>query len=193
MAIWKGIIGEGFTPVDFDHYVRQLNFGNWRPQFVVLHNTFKPRFSEWHNITGRERMKNFEHYYRDEQRWSAGPHLFVADDLIWVFTPLITSGVHSPSWNRFSWGVEMVGDYDMEPVNVNVFDNTIAALTTLHAAIGLDTQTLHLHKEDPETTHDSCPGRNVNQAEIIARLKERFSQRYAGEHNLNRLATMREN
>ena len=24
-----------------------------------------------------------------------GPHLFVADDLIWVFTPLPTPGIHS--------------------------------------------------------------------------------------------------
>ena len=44
-------------------------------------------------------MRNLEAYYRDEQDWSAGPHLFVADDLIWVFTPLRTSWVHSPSWD----------------------------------------------------------------------------------------------
>jgi hypothetical protein len=25
-----------------------------------------------------------------------------APDLMWGFTPLIASGVHSPSWNRFS-------------------------------------------------------------------------------------------
>jgi hypothetical protein len=42
--------------------------------------------------------------------------MFLADDLIWAFTPLNTSSIHSPSWNHISWDVEMVGDYDTEPL-----------------------------------------------------------------------------
>src|SRR6266851_1193049 len=115
MAQWKGIVGHGFTPEEFDHYVASLIFGAWRPQFVVLHNTASPRLSQWHSVPGVQRMRGLETYYRDTQGWSAGPHLFVADDLIWVFTPLTTSGVHAPSWNHVSWGVEMVGDDTVEP------------------------------------------------------------------------------
>ena len=115
-------------------------------------------------------MRNLEHYYRDEQKWSAGPHLFIADDLIWVLTPLTTSGRHSPSWNAISWGVEMVGEYQIEDFGDAVRDNTLAALTTLHALAGLDPNKLRFHKEDPITTHKTCPGRKVNKADIIARL-----------------------
>ena len=111
---WKGIVGRGFTPAAFDAYASELTFGAWRPQFVVLHNTATPRLADWHMVPGPQRMKNLEAYYRDEQHWSAGPHLFVADDLIWVFTPLTTSGTHSPSWNSVAWGIEMVGEYDEE-------------------------------------------------------------------------------
>ena len=98
MPVWKGIIGKGFTAIDFSEYVKTVVFDTWRPQFVVLHNTAVPTFAQWHNVSGEQRMKNLESFYRDTQKWSAGPHLFVADDLIWVFTPLNTNvkGTVSP-------------------------------------------------------------------------------------------------
>jgi hypothetical protein len=121
-------------------------------------------------------MRNLESYYRDEMHWSAGPHLFVADDLIWVFTPLTTSGVHSPSWNGLAWGVEMVGEYEVEPFSPAVRENTVDALATLHLSRGLDPDNLRFHKEDPRTTHRSCPGRHVDKADLIRRVHERMGQ-----------------
>jgi hypothetical protein len=181
---WKGIVGHGFTLEEFESYVRGLNFGRWRPNFVVLHNTAVPTISQWHQHTGIERMHGLEGYYRG-QGWEAGPHLFIADDLIWVFTPLTTPGVHSPSWNRISWGVEMVGDYAKEAfatgAGEKVRDNTVGALAILHAAIGLDSHTLKLHKEDPNTTHD-CPGKRVDKADIIQRIHDRLIEMHGGDH-----------
>ena len=110
-VIWKGIVGKGFTAADFDAYAKTITFGAWRPQFVVLHNTAIPKLADWHSVPGEKRMLALEHYYRDIQKWSGGPHLFIADDLIWAFTPLNLQGVHAPSWNAISWGVELVGDY----------------------------------------------------------------------------------
>jgi hypothetical protein len=104
----------------------------------VVHNTSAPRLLQWHSHPGEVRMRNLESYYRDQQRWSAGPHLFVADDLIWVFTPLTTSGVHSPSWNGVAWGVELVGEYDIEPFNPGVRENAVDALAALYTCRGLD-------------------------------------------------------
>ena len=91
MPAWKGIVGRGFTAADFVQYVQTIKLTLWHPQFVVLHNTFIPRLADWHQVPGEQRMQNLQHYYRDTQRWSAGPHLFIADDLIWVFTPLDTT------------------------------------------------------------------------------------------------------
>src|SRR5437879_1181390 len=103
MADWKGIIGKGFKAEDFDQYLATIKFNAWRPQFVVLHNTQTPKLADWHKASGLQRMKGLESYYKNDQKWSAGPHLFVADDLIWAFTALNTSGVHAPSWNHISW------------------------------------------------------------------------------------------
>ena len=105
MSIWKGIVGKGFTGPASHEYVGTVSFPLWRPQFVVLHNTAAPKLSQWHSVSGQQRMADLENFYKNQQHWSAGPHLFVADDLIWVFTPLNTPGVHSPSWNAISWGL----------------------------------------------------------------------------------------
>src|SRR6185503_11306914 len=136
MPVWKGIVGKGFSASDFGDYVQTVELTSWRPQFIVLHNTFIPKLADWHKVAGARRMQNLQSYYRDTQHWSAGPHLFVADDLIWVFTPLNTPGVHSPSWNAISWGVEMVGDYDAEPFGPQVRENAISALASMYSALG---------------------------------------------------------
>jgi hypothetical protein len=188
MPAWKGAVAKGFTPDAFDAYVRQLTFGLWRPEFVVLHNTSVPRLADWHKVSGPARMRGFVGYYRDEQHWSAGPHLFVADDSIWVFTPLTTSGIHAPSWNAVSWGVEMVGDYNAEELGEAVLGNTIAALATLHDVGELDPSSLRLHKEDPLTTHKGCPGGRVQKEDVIGRVQSALQHQFAGDHLVDRLA-----
>ncbi len=184
MPAWKGIVGQGLAPDQLETYVGTVAFGVWRPQFVVLHNTQDPRLSDWHSVPGAQRMAALQSYYRDDQHWSGGPHLFVADDLVWLFTPLSVPGVHSPSWNAISWGVEVVGDYDHEPLSDAVRANLVDALATLHALAGLDPTTLRLHKQDPLTTHTFCPGVNLaNQRDsIVADVTAEIQRRHAGEH-----------
>lgn len=161
MSAWKSIVGKGFTASQFDDYVGGVQLTVWRPQFVVLHNTYIPKLGDWHKVPGEKRMLNLQAYYRDTQHWSAGPHLSVADDLIWVFTPINTPGVHTPSWNAISWGVELVGDYSTEEFMPTVQTNTASALASLHALAGINPDTLKLHKEDPRTTHKNCPGLKI--------------------------------
>ncbi|MGH7053675.1 MAG: peptidoglycan recognition protein family protein [Stellaceae bacterium] len=184
MSAWKGIVGRGFDPAAFDLYVRALRWASWRPHFCVLHHTGAPTLAEW--LSGppaATRMLNLQHYYRDQLHWSGAPHLFVAPDLIWVFTPLTVPGVHSPSWNLVSWGIEMVGNYDIEDFfsgpGLQVHRNAIAALATLHEALGLSPASLRFHREDPLTTHKDCPGRTIKKPPVIAELTAAL----AGEHD----------
>jgi hypothetical protein len=182
MPAWKGIVGRGFRPEEFRQYVGTLAFTDWRPRFVVVHNTSAPRLSQWHSTPGSQRMLNLQSYYRDQLHWSAGPHLFVADDLIWVFTPLTVSGVHSPSWNGVSWGVEIVGEFEDEAFSGAIKANAVDALATLHQWRGLDPQSLRFHKEDPLTTHTTCPGAHVVKADLIAAIEDQISGSSQGEH-----------
>src|SRR5437868_12726973 len=111
---WTPIVAKRLSALDLDSYVRNLVFGQWRPSFVVVHNTSVPRITDRPNGFTDAHMRNLESFYRDQQKWSAGPHAFVDQNGIWLFTPLTAPGVHSPSWNHSSWGIETLGDYETE-------------------------------------------------------------------------------
>ena len=100
MSTWKGIVGARFTPATFDQYCHSLHWTQWRPRFVALHNTEIPTLKQQPNGLSHADILGLEKYYRDEKGWNAGPHLFVDDRQIWVFTPLTVSGVHSPCFNK---------------------------------------------------------------------------------------------
>jgi len=57
----------------------------------------------------------------------------------------------------------------------------VAAMTTLSAVLGLDPDTIRLHKEDPLTTH-VCPGKNVKKPAVIQAVKDLLVARHPGEH-----------
>jgi hypothetical protein len=185
MADWKGIVGKSFTPDEFETYCDTLQWLTWRPTFIVLHNTGSPSLKQRPKGLTQQHIRNLEAFYRDTQHWSAGPHLFVDDRQIWVFTPLTVSGIHSPSWNKLSLGVEMLGDFEVEAFDTGrglaVRQNAVSALETLCGVLGLDVATMRLHREDPLTTH-ACPGKNVRKLEVIQDVQDLAIARHAGEH-----------
>jgi len=180
MSNWKPIVGLPFTPINFDAYCHSLQWNAWRPSFLVLHNTAMPSLSYRPRGLTPEHIRAFVTYYRDQLKWSAGPHLFIDDKRIWVFTPLTVPGVHSPSWNKQSIGIEMLGDYDTESFHEGrgllVGRNTIFAMITLCAVLDIAPSTIRLHREDPATTH-KCPGKNVVKQEIITEVNDVLIQR----------------
>ena len=174
MPTFKPIIGKSFTPAHFDAYCHSLQWTAWRPSFLVLHNTAHPSLQDRPYGFTQQHMQAFVSYYRDTLHWSAGPHLFIDDHLIWVFTSLTTPGVHSPSWNKQSLGIEMLGNYATESFTTGrgglVRQNTISALASLCAILKIIPTALRLHKEDPLTTHN-CPGKNVIKTNIITAVE----------------------
>lgn len=185
MAEWKGIVGDSFTTATFDQYCHTLRWNAWRPSFIVLHNTGVPSLAQRPGGFTRDQIDSLQSYYRDDQSWKAGPHLFIDDHLIWVFTPLTVSGTHSPSWNKVALGIEMLGDYENEAFDsgrgLAVRTNTVAAIASLSAALGLFPDSMKLHREDPLTTH-ACPGKGVRKLEMIQQVMDLMIRRHAGEH-----------
>ena|SRR5688572_6468754 len=185
MPQWKGIVGKQFTQEEFDEYCHDLTWTAWRPSFIVLHNTAIPSLAQRPNGFNTNHMKGLETYYRDTQKWRAGPHLFVDDKKIWVFTPLTVSGTHSPSWNKVALGIEMLGDYETESFDggrgLQVRANAVAAMATLCAVLGLNPQDIRLHREDSLTTH-KCPGKHVRKLEVIQQVQDLIISRHGGDH-----------
>lgn len=185
MPGWKGIVGRSFTLDEFDGYCHTLQWTAWRPSFVVLHNTAIPSLAQRPEGLTRQHIQSLEAFYRDTQGWKAGPHLFVDDRQIWVFTPLTVSGTHSPSWNKVALGIEMLGDFETEAFDggrgLEVRKNAVAALATVSAILGIAPDTMRLHREDPLTTH-ACPGKNVRKLDVIQAVQDLIAARHAGEH-----------
>lgn len=175
----KPIVARAFSIIQFHNYVDGLVFNGWTPNFIVVHNTSSPTqklYKGWHdrpNWTVEQWLKNLASYYSG-LGWNGCPHLFVAYDHICVLNDLRYNGTHTPSWNKFSWGVETVAEFDSEPFDGGVKENLIAALGILHSRIGLNpadfklgVRGLHFHKEDKATTHKDCPGKNLKKPELV--------------------------
>lgn len=193
---WTPIVGRGMNHEQLREYITGLDFSAWRPSLIVWHNTAAPTLAQWRK-TAREdeakglapgvtRIMNLQAYFRDQRGWPSGPHAFVADDLIWPFTPFNRKGTHSPSWNGMSIGIEMVGDFSREDddsgYGLKVRQNTVALTAMLCEKLGLDpTVCIRLHKEDKATTHD-CPGKDIAQdkAAMIQEVVEFMG--HAGNH-----------
>lgn len=184
------IVGRKFTHAEFQTYLDNLKITPWA-KFVVVHNTSVPDialYKTWEKREGRYKnwspeqwLKNLASYYSG-QGWSSGPHLFIppTPDTILVLSPLTARGTHSPSWNGFSLGVETVGEFEREAYTDLTQKNLVAALAMLHKKFGLRPDGfilgtsaqpgsgLHFHKEDPKTTHKTCPGRNINKDKLVS-------------------------
>jgi hypothetical protein len=184
MPNWKGIVGLSFSPAEFEAYCHSLHWTAWRPSFIVLHNTAAPSLAQRPKGFSSQNMKDLEAFYRGKG-WKAGPHLFIDDSRIWVFTALTTAGTHSPSWNMTALGVEMLGDYAAEAFTTGrgakVRANAVSAVATLSGVLGIDPATMRLHKEDPKTTH-ACPGAKVDKQAFIRDVAALVDARHEGEH-----------
>lgn len=175
------IIGRKFTHDEFRAYLAGLRIPNWA-RFITVHNTSSPDvalYRKWEQKAGwapEQWLKNLVSYY-SSLGWHGTPHLFIppTEDSILVLNDLRIAGVHTPSWNQFSIGIETVGEFEKEPVPPATMSNLVFALAALHEKLGLTPvpyvlgeRGLHFHKEDRRTTHRTCPGRNLTKTDLTA-------------------------
>jgi hypothetical protein len=131
--------GRAFTADEFAAFVQTYDFGPVPPDFIVLHHTAIPGLGAA-SVPGkgvwdageaglsdaqirqrrRARLDGIRETYRLTNQWDRGPHLFIDDRYIWVFTPMFHTGIHAKWGNQFnsggklhySIGIEVVGYYE---------------------------------------------------------------------------------
>jgi hypothetical protein len=199
-TVMKGLVKRGFTPAQFGVYLRDevsSKMGAWRPRGAVLHNTDRPRTDEWPGkvkgkvpgtfvtITPEQRLDNMSVHWV-AMGFSGCPHLVIAPDgMIWTAWPLWKPGTHSPSYSSTFWGVEMVGNFDVEAFPDALRLSTVAALAGLYAMLGHEPSpdTFHFHKEDKKTKHRNCPGKNVGtKQQWLDAIETQMHEFNPGEH-----------
>ncbi|MBC7255607.1 MAG: N-acetylmuramoyl-L-alanine amidase [Chloroflexi bacterium] len=169
------IDGRVMTVEEFVAYVEELDFPPPLPNRIFLHHTWKPTVESWR---GRSTILAMKAYYerqlwydsqgRLHEGWTAGPHIFVAPDGIWLFSDLRYDGVGVYGNNYRSRHVEMVGNYDQALPTGAVLENTIAVLGILHDRLGLDPKKLAFHRD---FSTKSCPGWAVKKGWIIPQVE----------------------
>lgn len=93
----------------FQEYIRNLKLYPWSRKIdrIILHHTSSP-LDSWQNSA------SMLHYYNlyQSRGWKAGPHIFIARDGIWLFTPIMKKGRASTKGiNSGSIHIELVGRY----------------------------------------------------------------------------------
>ncbi len=175
------IDGRVMSASEFVAYIEGLEMPEPLPTRFFLHHTWKPTRESWRGHSTILAMKRYyeQQLWRDAQGrlregWTEGPHLFVADDGIWLFSDIRFDGVGVYGHNYRTRHLEMVGDYDNELPSGATLRNTIVALGVLHEKLGLDIRNLCFHRD---YSSKSCPGWAVQKEWIIPHV-ERWIQEY---------------
>src|SRR5262249_50121743 len=153
------------TLSEFVDYIRRYPFGTIPPDFIVLHHTYIPDAS-WAPTPGSKatwdaneygmtteqirqkrlrQMDNLKTFYNTTLQWTAGPHLIIDDQWIFLLSPMYNEGIHAKWFNSFrdaagvyhySVGIEVVGNYKLKPWPTPVANLVGAAVVALQKQLG---------------------------------------------------------
>lgn len=151
-------INKQFPTIDaFSAWLATLPRPAWPVVGTTYHNTYKPTEAQWRGLASMQSMQ--EGY--EAKGWTRGPHCYLAlhspqaaDNGIWVMTPPTLEGVHGVTCNPTHFGVEVVGDFQVNPPSAAQQVLLIDAVAALHrwAKIG---PVLNAHRDCVDRT---CPG-----------------------------------
>jgi hypothetical protein len=145
--------------------VKAYNFGSEPANKLVIHHTWRPTKETW---VGQRSIDGLKRYY-ENKKWKAGPHLFVAEDGIWLFTPMRQDGIHTAGLNHRSIGIEVVGDYDKEKWSGQTKINALGTIKTLMDKLNLAEKDIFFHRD---VSPKSCPGWAITKEWLFQQLSD---------------------
>jgi hypothetical protein len=147
------IVGRCLSVDQFREYLAGLPGLARTYNTVYVHHTTHDSHAPW---LGEKSIQGLKAYY-ESLGWSSGPHLFIAPEGIWLFTPLTQDGTGVTGHNWHSRHVEIVGNFMDHLPEGAVLSNALAAIGELLRVAQLSTGTgLRFHGMDEPT---ECPGK----------------------------------
>lgn len=168
------------TPADLAAHLLTRGAPDWpgdAPIGSTYHNTYRPTEAQWF---GRASMDAMQKDYI-AKGWSAGPHFYLALgsrkaewDGIWQMTPPTSPGVHGVTCNTDRFGIEVVGDFNVNAPSLPQQQLLIDTLVVLHRWAHLGPN-LNAHRDCVVRT---CPGQAFYdlKPKLIAQLAARLNQ-----------------
>jgi hypothetical protein len=168
------MIGRVLNETEWRSYLAGYDFGTIPPARLVLHHTYRPNQSQWRGLAS---MRGMQNYYRS-LGWSAAPHIYVAPDGIWLFTPMRNVGIHAGAGNSgvsngvwwYSIGLEMVGYFDHRRPDGAVWNYAKLVMATISQRLGIAPRRLISFHRD-YTNQKSCPGWAVTKDWVFAEVE----------------------
>ena len=158
-------LGTGLTAAQFAAYVPSYAFGRIPPDYLILHHTAipstlaarSPSGAVWDSgettLTGnqiyakrKKQLDALKTYYHQTLDWDRGPHLFIDERWIWLFTPMSAVGIHAKEGNsytdpngklHYSIGIEVLGYYEHVVWPAAVAANVAAACQALRQRLNI--------------------------------------------------------
>lgn len=156
------LVGRVWNEEEFKSYLQTVNL-SWASG-ITIHHTWNPSLADRPEGFKAQHLINLRSYYQS-LGWDRGPHLFVDEDQIWGMSSLHERGIHAISYNRSHVAIEVLGNYDSEPVNSGRGEQCWQMAAKAAAAIisraGWSVDVINEHRSDPQT-NKTCPGRNLN-------------------------------
>jgi hypothetical protein len=173
------IVNKKLNIQQFNDYLKNKNFGLVQPSSLVIHHTWKPTKAQW---KGESSILGLKRYY-EGKNWPAGPHLFIAEDGIWLFTDLAEVGIHAGKGNatwknlatgglikgyvsssrykllNYSIGIEVVGNYDNKIWTGQTYKNTLSTIKILMNHLDISKSKIYFHRDFSSKT---CPGKAIS-------------------------------
>jgi hypothetical protein len=201
-------IGQALTPAEFRQYCLDYDFGSVPPSWWIWHHTYNPDAS-WAPIGSNQgtwwdrneaglsvdqkkakrkpQLDGIMRYYRDSLGWTVGPHLFVDDLFIWLFTPMYDVGIHANEGNsyhdsagklHYSIGCEVIGDFDPRAWPASIQAVAGWACACVKQRLGFDLRYVEAPEDRPDL-HDlslsghrdysdkTCPGNGISNSFFV--------------------------
>ena len=213
-------IGQAKTGEEFVDYVRSYDFGSVPPSFVVMHNTANPDASyaklnndpaiKWDRNeaslsdaqikTKRKSQLDAIMRYYVSLGWTTGPHLFIDERWIWLFTPMYEVGTHAKSGNsyhdaagklHYSVGIETVGYFEhagwppsmqkLLQIAVQTLRDRLHTFEIVYKSGPTNTPSAHDHSVSFHRDYNKpgCPGSIITSDYAIPILRTPYAAPYA--------------
>jgi len=168
------IVNKKLSLKEFGKYVNDKDFGSLPPTFIVLHHTYVPTVKTWN---GQTTINGLKKYY-EGKGWTAAPHLFIAEDGIWLFTDMYDVGIHAGAGNGtlktgYSIGIEVVGNYDNKVWEGETYKNTVGAIKILQEKLGIPDKEIAFHRD---FSSKSCPGWAITKDWVLNQINNTMSE-----------------
>lgn len=168
------MIGRVLSVAEWRSYIASYDFGPIAPTRLVLHHTYRPDETQWRGLAS---MRGMQGYYAG-LGWSAAPHIYVAPDGIWLFTPMREVGIHAGLGNQgitnstwwYSIGLEMVGYFDYNRPSGNVWEYAKEVMVGVAQRLNIAPRRLISFHRD-YTSEKSCPGWAVTHEWVYAEVE----------------------